>query len=87
MHSAAWQPNYRIMANTGTTLKGKKRRVRVKVARAVAGPKKHPVLRRAAGSFIYRGLRIKPSFTGDARSSQLETAMREVEQREHVLTD
>ena len=45
------------------------------------------VLKAARGNFVYRGLPIKMTFGSDARSKELEEAMRESVQNTHALTD
>ncbi|WP_332744482.1 hypothetical protein [Sphingomonas sp. ZB1N12] len=37
------------------------------------------------GMFLYRGLKIKPTFVEDDRSRQLEDAMREIAMKNHLV--
>ena len=45
------------------------------------------VLKAGRGSFLYRGLPIKMTFGSDARSRELEEAMREAVQNTHALAE
>ena len=67
-----------------------KSRLRVKAANPKSTGKTKTysyVLKAGRGSFVYRGVPIKMTFGGDARSKELEVAMREAVQNTHAFTD
>ncbi len=76
------------MANTPPPAQPKKGRATAKRG-GIAGARKTAsgALAKTSGTFVYRGLKIQPTFANDERSMQLEKAMREIGLRTHVLAE